>query len=65
MRCGADALKPDVRVRKALNAFGYDVPADTHAILAVARGAAAELGTSLLALDQLLWWTDPSRRTPR
>jgi hypothetical protein len=65
MRCGADALKPDVRVRQALNEFGYDVPDDTHAILTVARGAAAELGTDLLVLDQLLWWTYRSHRKSR
>ena|SRR5436190_4114179 len=56
MRCGADALKPDVRVRQALDALGYNVPKTDHATLTVARAAAAELGTSLLVLDQLLWW---------
>ena len=56
MRCGADALKPDVRVRQALDAFGYNVPKTDHAALTIARAAAAELGTNLLVLDQLLWW---------
>lgn len=55
MRCGADALKPDLRVRRALVDLGYQVPPDSHAVLVVARGAAAELGTGLLVLDQLLW----------
>jgi hypothetical protein len=56
MRCGADALKPDVRVQKALNALGFNAPTNPHAILAISRGAAAEIGTGALVLDQLLWW---------
>jgi hypothetical protein len=56
MRSGSvNALKPDLRVRRALNMLGYHVPANDHAILIVARGVATELDTSLLALDQLLW----------
>jgi hypothetical protein len=59
MRSGSvNALKPDLRVRRALNKLGYDVPGNDHAILIVATGAAAELGTTLLALDQLLWWSE-------
>ena len=56
MRCGADAIKPDLRVRDALNDLGFEVPNDPHAILIVASSAAKELGTTKLALDQLLWW---------
>ncbi|RAO08397.1 hypothetical protein GUI43_04046 [Micromonospora noduli] len=55
MRCGADALKPDVRVQKALNALGFNVPNNPHAILVIAESAAAEIGTNALVLDQLLW----------
>jgi hypothetical protein len=56
MRSGAvDALKPDIRVFRALRKLGYQVPNEPHAILVTARGAAAELGSTLLALDQLLW----------
>jgi hypothetical protein len=44
MRCGADALKPDLRVANSLRVLGFDVPADEHSILVVARAAAAELG---------------------
>ena len=55
MRCGADALKPDVRVAKALRSLGFDVPGDEHSILTVARAAAAEIDADLLYLDQLLW----------
>ena len=57
MRCGADALKPDLRVQQALRQLGYPVPNDPHAVLLTAKGAAGELGTSMLVLDQLLWRT--------
>lgn len=56
MRCGADALKPDLRVRDGLNALGFRVPNDVHAILVVAHAAADALGVPRLVLDQLLWW---------
>lgn len=56
MRSGADALKPDLRVRDGLNNLGFEVPSDEHAILIVAHAAASELGVSRLVLDQLLWW---------
>jgi hypothetical protein len=55
MRCGADALKPDIRVATALRELGFFVPGDEHSILVVARAAAAEAGLDLLVLDQLLW----------
>jgi hypothetical protein len=58
MRCGADALKPDLRVAGSLRELGFEVPGDEHSILVVARAAAAELGVSLLVLDQLLWGRD-------
>ena len=58
MRCGADALKPDLRVARALRDLGFEVPGDGHSVLVVARAAAAELGVSLLVLDQLLWGRD-------
>jgi hypothetical protein len=47
MRCGADGLAW----------LGYPVPREPHAVLLVARGAAAELEIDLLVLDQLLWRT--------
>lgn len=56
MRSGADALKPDLRVARALRKLGFHVPADEHAILVVAHAAADETATSLIVLDQLLWW---------
>jgi hypothetical protein len=58
MRCGSDALKPDLRVAGTLRELGFEVPGDEHSILVVARAAAAELGVSLLVLDQLLWGRD-------
>jgi hypothetical protein len=58
MRCGADALKPDLRVARALRDLGFDVPGGEHSILVVARAAAAELNVSLLVLDQMLWGRD-------
>ena len=41
MRCGSDALKPDLRVAKGLRQLGFHVPAGEHAILVVAHAAAA------------------------
>jgi hypothetical protein len=57
MRCGADALKPDLRVHRALVDLGFLVPRDEHALLVVSAAAASELRISRLVLDQLLWWT--------
>jgi hypothetical protein len=56
MRSGANTLKVDVRVRKALRNLGFSVPRDSdHAVLIIAKAAAEEVGLSLLVLDQLLW----------
>jgi hypothetical protein len=55
MRSGADAIKPDLRVARALRKLGFHVPAGEHAILVVAYAAANEVDISLLVLDQLLW----------
>ncbi|GAB7190949.1 hypothetical protein NUM3379_16560 [Kineococcus sp. NUM-3379] len=55
MRSGVDALKPDVRVRKALNKLGFAVPVGDAALILVAEAAAEELGLKRLELDQLLW----------
>ncbi|MGP9843332.1 hypothetical protein [Brachybacterium sp. 107] len=55
MRCGANALKPDVRVAKSLNGLGFTTPGDSHSVLTIAQGAAAEIDVDLLTLDQLLW----------
>jgi hypothetical protein len=55
MRSGADALKPDLRVARALRKLGFPVPAGEHAFLVVAHVAADDADISLLVLDQLLW----------
>jgi len=58
MRSGADAIKPDVRVKRGLRSLGFSVPDDEHAVLLVATAAAEDIGMSRLVLDQLLWWLD-------
>ena len=55
MRSGADAIKPDRRVRGRLSKLGFDVPAGDTALLLLAEAAAEELGVSRITLDQLLW----------
>jgi hypothetical protein len=58
MRCGADAIKPDVRVRAALGSLLFPLGDGSDlALLCVAGAAAEELGVTRLQLDQLLWWT--------
>lgn len=56
MRCGADGLKPDLRLRRALAKLGFPTPDHDPSLLALAEAAAAELGVPRLVLDQLLWW---------
>jgi hypothetical protein len=59
MRCGADAIKPDVRVRAALGSLLFPLGDGSDLdLLCVASAAAEELGASRLELDQLLWWMD-------
>ena len=55
MRSGADALKPDRRVREHLRRLGFPTPAGEGALLLVGEAAAEEVGIHRLALDQLLW----------
>lgn len=62
MRCGVKALKPDLRVGRELRRLGFEVPAGDHAILVVAKAAAAELAVDLLVVDQLLWWAEERRK---
>jgi len=56
MRAGADSIKVDVRVKRALKSLGFRLPNSDTAVFLVARLAAQELGVSLIALDQLLWF---------
>lgn len=55
MRSGADAIKPDVRLRKKLAALGFPIPEWDNALIVYAESAASALGVPRLALDQLLW----------
>jgi hypothetical protein len=55
MRSGADAIKPDLRVRRSLAGMGFSIPPGENALLLLAEGAAEELGVARLALDQALW----------
>ena len=64
MRCGGDALKPDVRVSQAFRNLGFSVPNDPHAVLVVARGVSKESNIPLLVLDQLLWFSGDRSRMP-
>lgn len=58
MRCGADAIKPDVRVRSALGSLLFPLADGSDlALFCVAGAAAEELGVTRLQLNQLLWWT--------
>jgi hypothetical protein len=59
MHCGGNAIKPDLRVRRELRRLGFEVPSGEHAILVVAKAAAADLSVDVLVLDQLLWWAEP------
>jgi N-glycosylase/DNA lyase len=55
MRSGANAIKIDVRVKRALRELEFPVPDDDHAALMIAKSAAQEVDLPLLVLDQLLW----------
>jgi len=56
MLAGADAIKPDTRVRKALKRGGLTPPpGDDRAVLLLAEAMAEELAVSRLWFDQLLW----------
>ena len=58
MRCGANALKSDVRVIRARRELGYTTPGNARSVITMAEGAAADAGLALLSLDQLLWSRD-------
>lgn len=44
MRSGADVIKPDIRVKKAMVSLGFVVSNDDHARLVLAKAAAQEIG---------------------
>jgi len=55
MLSGADAIKPDSRIRTKLREIGFPAPPDDGSLILVAEAAAEDLGTTRLHLDQLLW----------
>jgi hypothetical protein len=65
MRSGGDSIKPDVRVRDKLREFGFSrfVPRDAVGLFVLARSVAAEIGVSMLELDQLLWGPEEGEST--
>lgn len=54
LRCGADTIKPDLRVQRALRATGLRVPT-SHAAIVLSHALAADLGIRTCELDKLLW----------
>jgi hypothetical protein len=60
MLCGADTVKPDVRVLAALRRHGVDLPGDNAAAGFIAVACAAhELRIPVIELDQILWLDVP------
>jgi hypothetical protein len=59
--CGADTVKPDVRVLAALRRHGVDLPGDNAAGFIAVTSAAHELGIPVIELDQILWLDAPDR----
>jgi hypothetical protein len=60
--CGADTIKPDVRVIRELQSLGVALPSgDPIAGFVVAACMAYELRISLVELDQLLWYAQDRR----
>jgi hypothetical protein len=57
---GVDAIKPDVRVRKKLNSFGFDVPDGTQELMMLSEILADELGISKSKFDDFLWRDIPN-----
>jgi hypothetical protein len=55
MRSGADALKPDGRLRRKMLGLGFPVPPDDTGLILLAEAAAEDLKVGRLYLDQLLW----------
>lgn len=59
MRCGADAIKPDGRVRTRLKSLGFPTSGGALSWQLVCEAAAEDLAVSRLHLDQLLWAEEP------
>jgi hypothetical protein len=58
MRSGAQAIKPDIRLKNALAALGLQPPRGEIALLVVCEELAKCVDINLLVFDQLLWWLD-------
>ena len=57
MRCGADGIKVDLRVRAVMGSLLFPLGDGSDlSLLCVCGAAATELGVTRLQLDQLLWW---------
>jgi hypothetical protein len=56
---GAEAIKPDVRVRKRLQSMGFEVPDGPQALMMLSEILADELKVSRSNFDSYLW-RDPS-----
>ena len=52
---GADAIKPDVRVRQRLKSLGIDVPDGSQALMMLCELLAEELGVTRSHFDTVLW----------
>lgn len=55
MRSGADAVKPDLRVRRAMRELGFENIVDDVALVLVVEAAAETLGVTPFQLDRVLW----------
>jgi hypothetical protein len=65
MLCGADTIKPDVRVLKGLKRFGLQIAvSDAAAGFVAAVCVAYELGIPVIELDQLLWYSTEATGQP-
>lgn len=53
--CGADAIKPDVRVRQRLQSMGFKVPDGSHALMLLCETLADELCIPKSTFDDYLW----------
>jgi len=62
MRSGASAIKPDLRVRKAIKALGIEPPNGEIALLVICEELAKEVVIERLVFDQLLWRLDSNPR---
>ena len=58
MRSGAQAIKPDIRLKNGLTSLGLEAPRGEIALLVICEELAKCVDLDLLVFDQLLWWLD-------